>query len=244
MDFNQIKQIVKDKYQDIAKGGSSCHGDCKSKKISESIGYTKEELENVGSANMGLGCGNPVAISNILEGDVVIDLGSGGGIDCILAAKKVGPSGKVIGIDFTQEMIDIATNNVEKTNYTNIEFKRADIENLPLEDESVDKIISNCVINLASDKKAVFNEAKRVLKLGGKMYVSDIVLLEELSKEQKVDKELISGCVAGAMLKEDYINLIKESGFEVNVLSENKEISKEQYNGINLSSVALEVIKN
>jgi len=244
MKLDKIKQIVKDKYHNLASGEASCNCSCQSKKISESIGYTKDELANVGKANMGLGCGNPVAISNISEGETVVDLGSGGGIDCILAAQKVGPQGKVIGIDFTQAMIDIALSNVKKTNHINIKFKLADIENLPLEDESVDKIISNCVINLAPDKRAVFQEARRVLKDTGKMYISDIVLLEELSKEQKSNKELISSCVAGALLKEDYINLIKESGFKVNILNENKAISKEQSNGINLESMALEIMKN
>jgi len=240
-----IKKIVKEKYQRLASGGCqcSCQKSSCNNEISKEIGYSDDELMEVGSANMGLGCGNPVALSKIKEGDIVVDLGSGAGIDCILASKKVGATGKVIGIDMTEEMIAKAKANVQKLGIRNIEFKLSDIENLPLEDNSIDIIISNCVINLAPDKVSVFLEAYRVLKTGGRMFVSDIVLLQELSEEQRKDKELISGCVAGALLKEDYINILMQANFRVNILSENKEINKQQYNGINLESLALEAIK-
>jgi SAM-dependent methyltransferase len=239
-----IKKIVKDKYREIAINGSSCGCGCNgTKSVSKSIGYSEEELKIVGEANLGLGCGNPVAFSRIKEGDTVLDLGSGAGIDAILAAKRVGDKGKVIGIDMTEEMIEKAKENAKKQNILNVEFILSEIENLPLQDNSVDIIITNCVINLTPDKAKTFGEAYRVLKPGGKIYISDIVLLEELSEEQKNDKDLLSGCVAGALLKEDYLNKIKNAGFRVNILHENRKISKEQYNGIALESLMVELIK-
>lgn len=237
-----IKNIVKDKYKDIAINNSSC-GCGKAKNISKSIGYSEEELKIVGEANLGLGCGNPLAFGRIKEGDIVLDLGSGAGIDAILAAKRVGDKGKVIGVDMTEEMIEKAKENAKKQNVTNVEFLLGEIENLPLKDNSVDTIITNCVINLTPDKVKTFKEAYRVLKPGGKIYLSDIVLLEELSEKQRNDKDLLCGCVAGALLKDDYLDKIKSAGFKVNILRENKEISKEQYNGIPLESLMVELIK-
>ncbi|MFA5208402.1 MAG: arsenite methyltransferase [Candidatus Paceibacterota bacterium] len=239
-----IKNIVKDKYKDIAINNSSCGCGCSNTKdISKSIGYSEEELKIVGEANLGLGCGNPLAFGRIKEGDTVLDLGSGAGIDAILAAKRVGDKGKVIGVDMTEEMIEKAKENAKKQNITNVEFLLGEIENLPLKDNSVDTIITNCVINLTPDKVKTFKEAYRVLKPGGKIYLSDIVLLEELSDEQRNDKDLLCGCVAGALLKDDYLDKIKSAGFKVNILRENKEISKEQYNGIPLESLMVELIK-
>ncbi|MFZ3057993.1 MAG: arsenite methyltransferase [Minisyncoccales bacterium] len=239
-----IKNIVKDKYKDIAINNSSCGCGCSNaKNISKSIGYSEEELKIVGEANLGLGCGNPLAFGRIKEGDIVLDLGSGAGIDAILAAKKVGDKGKIIGVDMTEEMIEKAKENAEKQNITNVEFILGEIENLPLKDNSVDTIITNCVINLTPDKIKTFKEAYRVLKPGGKIYLSDIVLLEELSEKQRNDKDLLCGCVAGALLKDDYLDKIKSAGFKVNILRENKEISKEQYNGIPLESLMVELIK-
>ena len=207
------------------------------------MGYCDEEINAVPDANLGLGCGNPTAIGKIKEGDVVLDLGSGAGFDAFLSAKKVGESGKVIGVDMTKEMIEKAKENATKYNYNNVEFKLGDIENLPIENNSIDIVISNCVINLAPNKSKVFSEAYRVLKNGGKMYVSDIVLLKPLSVEQKKDEELIACCVGGALLKQDYIGLIRKAGFQVNISGENKEISKKQYLGLPLESLALEAIK-
>lgn len=244
--MKNIKQIVKNKYSEIAvtAGQSSCGCSCSGiKPNSKDIGYSDEQLKQIGEADLGLGCGNPTAFSNIKKGDVVVDLGSGAGIDCFLAAKKAGPEGKVIGIDFTEEMVAKARNNAVKGGYGNVEFKMGDIEQLPLEDNSADIIISNCVINLTPNKQKVFSEARRVLKPGGKMYVSDIVLLKELSDEQKNNKELIAGCVGGALLRDKYIELIKEAGFQVNILSENKDISKQQYHGIPLESLMVEAVK-
>lgn len=246
--MKDIKQIVKNKYSKIATSASwspcSCSCACSDKKsVSQEIGYTKEQLKAVGEADLSLGCGNPTAFSHIKQGDVVLDLGSGAGIDCFLAAKKVGPEGKVIGIDFTEEMIGRAKTNAVKGGYHNVDFIMGDIEQLPLEDNSVDIIISNCVINLAPNKQKVFSEAQRVLKPGARMYVSDIVLLAELTTEQRSNKDLIAGCVGGALLKNDYIKLIKKAGFNVKILLENKDISKQQYQSIPLESLMIEAVK-
>ena len=184
-----IKQRVKEGYAKIAKQGGSCCPELLvaaarllSQNISKSIGYTEEEMNTVPQgANLGLGCGNPVAIASIKEGDVVVDLGSGAGFDAFLAAKKVGKKGQVIGIDMTPEMIKKAKANAKKGGYTNVEFKLSEIEKLPLDDNYADIIISNCVINLSTDKKAVFQEAFRVLKEGGRIMVSDLVLIKDLT---------------------------------------------------------------
>lgn len=246
MDNKKIKSIVKENYSKIASGkkcGCSC-GCSDAKQISRSIGYSDSEMNNVPEANLGLGCGNPTALAMIKKGDIVLDLGSGAGFDVFLAAKKAGENGKVIGVDFSSEMIKKAESNAKKYGYKNTEFRFGDIEELPVEDDSVDVIISNCVINLAPDKDKVFKESYRVLKKGGKMFVSDIVLLGELTKEQKRNKELISGCVAGALQKEDYIAKIKNAGFLIKILNEDKDISKRQYEGIPLESLKVEVTKN
>lgn len=242
---DEIKKIVKEKYRKIATSNNGCcGGGCKSNRnIAKQIGYSDEEIIMGTGANLGLGCGNPVAISRIKEGDIVLDLGCGAGFDCFLASRKVGTQGKVIGVDMTKEMIQRARYNAERQRIANVEFILAEIEKLPIKDNSIDVIISNCVINLTPDKTETFKEARRVLKPGGRIYLSDIVLLGELSEEQKNDKDLLSGCVAGALLKEDYLNKIKNVGFEVNVLLENKDISKQQYNGIALESLAVEAIK-
>lgn len=244
MQKDNIKKIVKDAYREIATSGSGCNCGCNSaRNISKSIGYTDEELKIVGEANLGLGCGNPLAFGKIKEGDVVLDLGSGAGIDAILAAKKVGEKGRVIGIDMTEEMIKKAKENAKKQGVKNVEFLLGEIENLPLANNSVDTIITNCVINLTPDKVKTFSEAYRVLKPGGRIYLSDIVLLKELTEEQRNNKELISGCVAGALLRDDYLNKIKDAGFNVKVLYENTGISKQQYNGMPLESIMVELTK-
>lgn len=240
----EIKKIVKEKYKEIALQGVGCN--CcsgNSQDISKNIGYSSEELKMVGEANMGLGCGNPVALSKIKKGDTVLDLGSGAGIDCFLAARMVGEKGKVIGVDMTEEMVKRAKLNAKNQNIKNVEFILADIEKMPLKNDSIDVIITNCVINLTPDKTKTFKEAYRVLKKGGKMYVSDIVLLEELSEKQRKDKDLLTGCVAGALLKENYLAKIKDVGFDARILYENKEISKQQYQGIALESLMVELIK-
>jgi arsenite methyltransferase len=245
MGNQEIKNTIREGYTKIAKGGCSCNCGCgiSNEKISKEIGYSNEEINNVPEANLGLGCGNPTALGTIKRGDVVLDLGSGAGFDAFLAAKKVGENGKVIGVDMTPEMIKKAQANAIKYKYSNVEFKLGDIEELPIVDNSIDVIISNCVINLAPNKDKVFKEAFRVLKKGGKMFVSDIVLLGELTSEQKQDEGLLTGCVAGALQKQDYINKMKKVGFEVKILSEDKDISKRQYEGIALESLKIEAIK-
>jgi arsenite methyltransferase len=246
-----VKKTVKRAYAKIAVESEACSSCCScgcndqndAQEISKSIGYSDEELNVVPEANLGLGCGNPTALGNIKEGDVVLDLGSGAGFDCFLAAKKVGSSGRVIGVDMTEEIVNKAKSLAAKYGYTNVKFRLGDIENLSVENESIDVIISNCVINLAPDKSKVFNEAYRVLRSGGRMYVSDIVLLKELSDEQKNDRELLCGCVAGALLKDDYVRKIEMAGFEVKILLEDKEISERQYGGIALESLKLVATK-
>jgi len=245
MDDKKTKSIVKENYSKIA-SNKSCYCSCSctdAEQISKSIGYSKDDINLVPEANLGLGCGNPIALANIKKGDIVLDLGSGAGFDVFLASKKVGRNGKVIGVDMTEEMIKKAKENAQKHNYENVEFRLGDVEELPIEDNSIDVIISNCVINLAPNKKKVFKESYRVLKKGGRMYVSDIVLLGELTEKQRNDTGLIAGCVGGALQKEDYLNLIKKVGFKVKILGEDKDISKRQYGGISLESLKIEAVK-
>jgi ubiquinone/menaquinone biosynthesis C-methylase UbiE len=191
-------------------------------KYSAKLGYTEEDLKTVpGGANLGLGCGNPTAHASIQEGETVLDLGAGGGLDCFIAADKVGKTGKVIGVDMTPQMIDRARKNARKGNYENIEFRLGEIENLPVANDSVDLIMSNCVINLSPNKDRVFNEAFRVLKPGGRIMISDIVLLKELPDFIKENNEAYTGCIAGAIMKDRYLGLIEEAGFQdVEILEE------------------------
>jgi len=186
--------------------------------VAEAFGYSPEELSSIpAEANMGLSCGNPTATANLREGETVVDLGSGGGLDVFLAAAKVGPSGRAIGIDMTPEMIDLARQNAAKGNngagYTNVEFHLATIDSLPLADNSVDCVISNCVINLATDKPAVFREIARVLKPGGRLAVSDIALRQPLPSEISEDVFAYVGCISGAILIEDYKRQLIDAGF-------------------------------
>lgn len=216
-----IKEIVKEEYGQIAKtsaqcgcGSCGCSSNMTIQKQSGEMGYSVDEMTAVpDGSNLGLGCGNPTAIASLKEGEIVLDLGSGAGFDVFLAAKKIGPSGKAIGVDMTDEMLEKARENAKKGGFTNVEFRKGDIENLPLDDNSVDVVISNCVINLAPDKAKVFKEIHRVLKTGGRLMVSDVVLAKPLPEELKNDKDLLIGCVSGAILKEDYLNLLKQTGF-------------------------------
>jgi SAM-dependent methyltransferase len=248
---DEIKKSVRKAYAKVATNSNSscCQCGCGTldkqtvKKLSKSIGYSEEEMNAVPEANLGLGCGNPTAFSSIKEGDIVLDLGSGAGFDCFLASKKVGETGKVIGLDMTEEMIAKARILAKEHGYSNVEFRLGDIEKMPLDDNSVDVIISNCVINLSPDKSKVFKEAYRVLKKGGKMYVSDIVLLGKLTEEQMKDEDLLTGCVAGALHKDDYLGKIQQAGFNVNIKDEDKEISKTQYNGLALESIKIEATR-
>jgi len=218
-----VKKIVKEGYAKIAKGESSCCNPVKTccgtnvspRQISKNIGYSEKEMSAVpDGANLGLGCGNPVALASLKEGDVVLDLGSGAGFDAFLAAKRVGDNGKVIGVDMTPEMVKKATANAQKGKYKNVEFRLGEIENLPVANDSIDAVISNCVINLSPDKKKVFAETFRVLKPGGRLMVSDIVTLKELPPAIKKSIAGYLGCLSGALMKDEYIDVIKSAGFD------------------------------
>jgi SAM-dependent methyltransferase len=181
----------------------------------EAIGYLKEDLDHIPEeAIMGLGCGNPTAIADLKTGEVVLDLGAGAGVDVFLAANKVGATGRVIGVDMTEEMVDKAKNIARDYDYHNVEFRLGEIENLPVEDESVDAVISNCVINLSPDKSKVFQEAYRVLNLGGRLIVSDIVSEGALPNEIKIDSNAWACCIGGALEWQEYLEKIKEAGFQ------------------------------
>jgi ubiquinone/menaquinone biosynthesis C-methylase UbiE len=186
------------------------------------VGYTDEDLKSVPKgANLGLGCGNPIALASLREGETVLDLGSGAGLDCFIAAHKVGKSGQVIGVDMTPEMVDKARENARKGSYENVEFRLGEIENIPAADNSVDVVISNCVINLSPDKERVFKEAYRVLKPGGRLMVSDIVLVKELPEVIKNSINAYIGCISGAIMKDEYIRMIQGSGFRnIRILDE------------------------
>jgi arsenite methyltransferase len=178
------------------------------------MGYTDEDIKSVPeSANLALGCGNPVAIAGLQEGETVLDLGSGAGMDCFLAAEKVGATGYVIGVDMTPEMIDKARENADKGNYRNVDFRQAEIEHLPAADNSVDVVISNCVINLSVDKEKVLREAYRVLKPGGRLAISDLALLKELPDHIRTSIDAYTGCIGGAILLDDYKNFVADAGF-------------------------------
>jgi len=223
MKQEEIKKAVRDGYAKIAKNAgtcclpsaSCCGSENSVEKISRGIGYSPEDMKSAPEgANLGLGCGNPVALASLREGETVIDLGSGAGFDCFLAAHKVGESGRVIGVDMTPEMLDKARENARKGGYRNVEFRLGEIEHLPVADNAGDIIISNCVINLSPDKAKVFQEAFRILKPGGRLMVSDIVLLQELPAALKNSIEAYVGCLAGAVMKEDYIDAIRGAGFQ------------------------------
>jgi SAM-dependent methyltransferase len=223
MNKGEIRKVVREGYAKIAKRDSPCCAPAKSccrstdlaQDISKNIGYSEEELKAVPEgANMGLGCGNPIALASLKEGETVLDLGSGAGFDCFLAATRVGDKGRVIGVDMTPEMLEKARENARKVNSANVEFRLGEIENLPVADNSIDVVISNCVINLSPEKRRVFTEAFRVLKPGGRLMVSDIVLLKELPDVLKNSIEAYVGCLSGALLKDEYIRTIKAAGFE------------------------------
>lgn len=223
MKEEEIKRVVREGYGKIAQKKLSCcapASTCGGKEdfvqdMSKRIGYSEEELKIVPEgANLGLGCGNPVALASLKKGEVVLDLGAGAGFDCFLAANQVGKTGKVIGVDMTAEMLDRARENARKGSYENVEFRLGEIENLPVADNHADIIISNCVINLSPDKKRVFQEAFRVLKPGGRLMVSDIVLLKDLPEEIKNSVAAYIGCLAGAVSKKDYLGAIQEAGFQ------------------------------
>lgn len=208
----EVTTAVREKYGETARSGLSTKQDGVSA-VAEAFGYSPDELSSIpAEANMGLSCGNPTATANLRPGEVVVDLGSGGGLDVFLSAAKVGPAGKAIGIDMTPEMIELARNNAAKARLTNVEFHLANIDRMPLEDNSADVVISNCVINLAPDKPAVLREIVRVLKPGGRVAISDIALKRPLPDEIAKDLMAYVGCIAGALLIEDYRRQLIEAG--------------------------------
>ena len=215
----EIRQAVRDKYGSVAQAtdtgcGCSISSCCNPGDVSVALGYSPEQLTAAPEgANMGLGCGNPHAIASLKEGETILDLGSGGGFDCFLAAQAVGETGRVIGVDVTPEMVSKAHQNGASAGFKNIEFRLGEIENLPVADASVDVIISNCVINLSPEKPRVFREALRVLKPGGRLAISDVVATAQLPDEMKKDLALYAGCVAGAASIDELVDMLRKAGF-------------------------------
>ncbi len=231
--FSPIRKMVRDLYGQVALGQGSCcgrpetpacgcGGDAGARQESNARGYSDEQIASVpDGANLGLGCGNPVALAALEKGQTVLDLGAGAGFDCFLAARAVGPEGRVIGVDMTPEMLDKARVNAEAGGFSNISFRLGEIEHLPVADASVDVVISNCVINLSPDKPRVFAEALRALRPGGRLMISDIVLLKPLPDALRDSVSAYVGCVAGAVLRDDYLAMLSAAGFqEVTVCSE------------------------
>ena len=225
----EIKRAVKEGYARIAKqatsyysSGSCCGCADISEEISKRMGYSEEEISAAPpESNLGLGCGNPVALASLRVGETVLDMGAGAGFDCFLASTRVGTSGKIIGVDITSEMVEKARTNARKGGYANIDFRQGDLENMPVADSYMDVVISNCVINLIPNKNMVFREAFRVLKPGGRLAVSDVVLTKELPEFVKRSSKAYIGCLAGAIMKDEYLQIIRSVGFsEVIVVAE------------------------
>ncbi len=252
MKNERIKNAVKARYSQIAERSqqsccSSCGCGIGPLAQTEAIGYSGEDLERIPEESvMGLGCGNPTAIAELKPGETVLDLGSGAGIDAFLAADKVGPNGSVIGVDMTEEMIGKAADIAKCNGYTNVEFRLGEIEELPVDDSSVDIIMSNCVINLAPDKAKVFREAYRVLRPGGRLSISDIVADRALSDEMRNDLDVWAGCIAGALEQRQYLRIIKEAGFvDLQVLSSREFYVQDSNNKkmAKLSSITIRAYK-
>ena len=236
-DRDTIREAVRDRYAEVAKAGSSCCGTGASSccgdssatpdEISTRLGYTEEELAAAPEgANLGLGCGNPQAIADLKPGEVVVDLGAGAGFDCFLAARAVGPTGQVIGVDMTPEMVRTAREIARSSGYQNVDFRLGEIEHLPVPDETADAVISNCVINLSPDKPAVYGEAFRVLRPGGRLAVSDVVATAELPQEWRDDMRLLSACISGAVDIDTLSQMLTDAGF-VEIDIRTKEESRE-----------------
>jgi len=237
---DDVRQNVRDSYAEVAEASNNggCCGEVASccgvsddtainTLVSTRMGYSEEDLKNVPSgADMGLGCGNPRAIASLKPGEVVMDLGSGGGFDAFLAAHEVGESGRVIGIDMTPTMISKARKNAEKGKFSNVEFRLGEIEHLPVPDNTADVIMSNCVINLSPNKAQVFRDAFRALKLGGRLAISDVVATCEMPDDMKNDPVLHAGCMAGASMVDDLIAMIGDAGFE-QIVVEPKDETRE-----------------
>jgi len=244
---DEIKRIVRERYGEIAASPKPCGcgfgplpsccggGPGAVETLGRKIGYSREEIESVvDGANMGLGCGNPLAIGSLKPGETVLDLGSGGGFDCFLAAKAVGPQGRVVGVDMTPEMLSKARANAERMGMENVEFRLGEIEHLPVADNSIDVIISNCVINLSPEKRKVFREAFRALKPGGRLAISDIVALADMPEHLQQQAALLAGCVAGAERVERLETMLHEIGFDdvcIEVRPQSREVIRQWFPG-------------
>lgn len=249
------RALVRSNYGQVAKAGAGCgcnpESSCcgpepvSSEQASKDAGYSQEEIESIPEgSNMGLGCGNPHAIAGLKTGETVLDLGCGGGFDCFLAARQVGDTGKIIGVDMTPEMIDKARANAKKSDYGNVEFRLGEIENLPVADDSIDVILSNCVINLSPDKARVLAEAYRVLRKGGRLSFSDILATEPLSPELQNNEEAICSCIGGAATIEEMETLLEEAGFKDVVITPDpgsREMISRWMPGIDLKNTVLSV---
>ena len=222
----EIKEFVKDRYGKIASNGGSCCPGCTCNtglvEHAKSIGYSEAEITNVPEGSvMGVGCGNPTALAELKAGETVLDLGSGGGVDVFLASRKVGEKGNVIGVDMTAEMLEKARENARKGNYKNVEFRIGEIETLPVEDDSIDVVLSNCVVNLSLDKLATYKEVFRVLKPSGRVLISDLVTEGELPGDVRQSFDAWTECIAGSLEKQEYLNTIMEAGFrDVTIVAE------------------------
>lgn len=249
-----VKKSVREKYGKIASEGGSCCGPvsgggpncgCGSETDEQVLSvmmndkYTNVDQQIVEAADLGLGCGTPMAFADMKEGMTVLDLGSGAGIDVFLAAKQIGPTGKAIGLDMTDEMLKRARANKIKLGITNAEFWKGEIEDMPIESNSIDRIISNCVINLVPDKRKAFSEMYRVLKSGGMFTISDIVSIGQIPPDVRKDMELWAGCVAGASDKDEYLQTVRDAGFKNLIIAKEKPYSLEQTVSFGLESITL-----
>jgi len=243
-DAEQVRTAVREQYGQIARSGGGCAANCctpgGSERASLSLGYSDEDLANVpDGANLGLGCGNPHAIAALRNGETVLDLGSGAGFDCFLAARRVGPEGQVIGVDMTPDMVSMARANASRSGLDNVEFRLGEIERLPVRDASVDVILSNCVINLSPDKAAVFAEAFRVLEPGGRLAISDVVVTAPLPASVRDDVSALTGCVAGAASVDELEQVLADAGFvEIRVVvdTQSREFISEWMPGSGIES--------
>jgi arsenite methyltransferase len=250
----EIKRTIRKNYgkialQETTKGSACCGPDCcsveSSAQAAEVVGYRPSDLKTIPQASiLGVGCGAPLNFADIQKGETVLDLGSGAGIDAFLAANIVGKSGKVIGVDMTDEMLARARRNAKEAGYSNVEFKKGDVEErIPVDDNSFDLVISNCVINLTTDKVKAFKEVRRILKPGGRMAISDLVADRSLPKES-ISLEKWSGCIDGALPKEEYIDSIRKAGFKnVQVLNEQLYMQGQKVNGRKISSIVIKAVK-
>lgn len=245
------REIVRQKYSEIATSGSGCC-ECsntqKPQEVALKLGYSESDLNTIPvESNLGLGCGSPVKQAQIKTGETILDLGSGAGLDCFLAVKETGPVGKVIGVDMTDQMLAKAHKNLSKTHYKNIEFRKGEIENLPVESNSIDVVISNCVINLCEDKQAVYNEVFRVLKPGGRIAISDVAQTKEFTDEIINSKEMLCSCISGAVSIKDLQEILENAGFvNIQVIPkyESREFIKDWANNINIEDYVVSVYVN